>query len=429
MKLRSMLLPLLIVMAAVQGCHSGGSGSGSSSSTVRLVNATTNFASLDLISAGTKLASGVATGSASSFSSINSGSNVFALESGGSGTPSAQATLTFASGGNYTLVAYTSGQQLQVASFAESEPAPASGDGKIRISNLSQDAGSVDVYMAQGGGTLATASALTTFVTGTTTSYFEITKGTYHIWITGAGNIADVRLDLPSVVISDQQILTLMLTSTKGGTLVDGLFITQAGAVSAQKNTSARIRLAANIAANGNVAATANGVSLASTLRSPVVGPYTLVPAGALSMSVLVNGGTVNVGTLNAVAGADLTLLAVGTAASPQFFLLNDDNTRPLGGMAKLRLVNGVNGLGDNISLTADYNLIALAVTPGTASATANVNSGIISRLEANSVQANTSLYLATNVTLTSPGVYTLFMLGDNNPAPNTPVGILRRDR
>jgi hypothetical protein len=219
----------------------------------------------------------------------------------------------------------------------------------------------------------------------------------------------------------------LILTSTTGGVLVDGWLVTQKGAVTAKRNVSARVRVAANIAANGSITASANGVSLGSTLRSPVVGSYTLVPAGTLSLSVSVNGNTVNVGSLdlNATAGADLTLLAVGGSASPQFLLLSDDNRVPLSGKAKLRLVNGVNGLDDNVSLTADYDLVALNVIPGAASTAGSVNSGTISRLEVDSSQANTSLYLATGVSVQSQGVYSLFMLGDN-PAP---VGILRRDR
>jgi hypothetical protein len=237
-----------------------------------------------------------------------------------------------------------------------------------------------------------------------------------------------LRLDLPSVVISDQQILSLILTGTTGGTLVNGVLVSQGGAVSAQNNSSARVRLVANINANGTVTATANGVSIASNLRSPVVGSYTLVPAGPLSMSVAVNGNvvsTVNLGGLPAAAGADVTLLAFGDAASPQFFLLNDDNRSPVSGMTKLRLVNGIAGLGDSISLAADYSPLANNVAPGTASAPASVNSGTIFRLEVSSSQANTSLYLTTDVSLQSPGVYSLFMLG-NNVAP---VGVLKRDR
>ena len=419
-------LSLLLALTMLQGCGGGSTSSSSvTTSTVRLVNATSASATLDLTLSGAMLASGVATGSASGYATISSGISTFMLDRGGSGTPSAQTTLSLSSGVDYSLVAYTRGQQLQVTAFTDDEPAPASGNGKIRVANLSLDAGSVDVYVTAAGGNLSNASALTTNLAGAT-GYFVIAKGTYHIWVTGAGNIADLRLDIPSVVISDQQVLTLILTSTTGGALVDGWLVTQQGAVSAQQNASARVRIAANIAANGSIAAAANGVPLSSsTLISPVVGSYALVPAGTLAMSVAVNGNTVNVGNLNAAAGADLTLLAVGNGASPQFLLLSDDNTLPLSGMAKLRLVNGVNGLADNISLSADYNLIAQNVAPGTVSAAASVNGGTISLLQVNSSNANTSLYVATNVSLQSPGVYSVFILGNNT----APVGILRRDR
>jgi hypothetical protein len=416
------ILSLLLALAMLQGCSkSADSSSGSSQSTVRLVNATIDYASLDLIASSTTLASGVATGSASSYATIDSGAITFSVERGGSGTPSAQTTLTLSKDVDYTLLAYTSGQKLQVMSLTDNEDAPASGNGKIRVSNLSSDGGSMDVYMIGDGGTLSAASTLANSVGGTT-GYFEVNKGTYHVWVTTAGDKTDVRLDLPSIAISDQQVLTLVLTSAVGGVLVDGFLVTQKGEVSARKNGSARVRLAANITANGSIDATANGVSLGSASRS--VGSYTLVPAGTLSVSVVVNGNTVNAGNLNAEGGADLTLLAVGDGASPRFFLLNDDNRRPVSGV-KLRLVNGINGLGDNISLTADYNLIAHDVAPGTASAAAGVSSGTISLMEVNSSQANTSLYRATDVSLQSLGVYSLFMLG-NNAAPT---GILRRDR
>ena len=235
----------------LQGCGSKGSSSSSSptNGSVRLVNATTAFASLDMTTSGATLASAVATGSASSYAAIAPGTYPFTLELSGSGTPSAQTVILISSGVTYALVAHTGGGQLQLTALTENEVAPASGDGKIRVSNLAlQDTGSVDVYVVAAGGNLAGASTLVTNL-GVTTGYFEITKGTYHIWVTGVGNKTDLRLDLPSVVISDQQVLTLILTSTAGGVLVDGWLVTQQAAVSAQTNASARVRVAANIAA------------------------------------------------------------------------------------------------------------------------------------------------------------------------------------
>jgi hypothetical protein len=384
-----------------------------------------------MIASGVTLASAVATGSASSYATIASGIFPITLDLTGSGTPSAQTSILISSAVTYTVVAFTAGQQLRLTAVTDNEPAPVSGDGKIRVLNLAQiDSGNVDVYVVPAGGNLAGASTLVGNFGGTS-GYFEISKGTYHIAVTGVGNKTDLRLDLPSVVIGDQQVLTLILTSTSGGVLVDGWLVAQqtapAGAVSAQKNASARVRVAANIAAAGaagTVVATANGVSLdASTLVSPALDTYALVPAGALTTSVVVNGAPFPVPNLNAAAGADLTLLVVGTAAAPQFFLLSDDNRLPLNGTAKLRLVNGLIGSAGNNSLTADANLVAQNVAFGTASTAATiVTTGNISQLQLNS-PANVPV---TGLTLQSQGVYSVFMLND---IAGTPIAIVRADR
>jgi len=428
MKTIGVVLSLLLASALLQGCSKSGGSSGSvSAGSVRLVNATTSIASLDMTAPGaTVLATAVATGSAGSYAALGPGTFPLSLNISGSGTPLAQQSVLISSGVTYALVAHISAGQLQVTALTENELAPASGDGKIRLSNLAvQDTGGVDVYLTASGGTLSNASPLVTNL-GTASGYFEVPKGTYQIWVTGAGNKADVRLSLPSVVISDQQVLTLVLTATTGGVLVDGWLVTQAGTVSVQTNTSARIRVAANVAAFGTVVATANGVTLdPSTLVSPAVDSYALVPAGALSMSVLVNGATFSVPNLNAAAGADLTLLANGTAAAPKFFLLSDDNRLPLGGKAKLRLVNGANGLPSpgNSALAADANLVAQNVVPGTASSAATVAAtGNVSQLQV-SAQGNTAQSFP--LTLQSQGVYSVFLLGDNGAL----AGIVRADR
>jgi hypothetical protein len=423
-------LSLLLSLALLQGC--GGKGSSGSSSvtngSARLVNAALAYPSLDMTVPGTTLASAVASGSASTAVAITPATYAVSLVATGSGNPLLQQSLTIYSGVPYALVAHTEGGQLKLTALTENEVAPTAGDGKIRLSNLAlQDTGGVDVYMAGTGGTLASASAMVTNL-GVASGYFEIPQGTYQIWVTGVGNKADVRLYLSSVVISNQQIATLALTATGGGVLVDGWLVTQGAAVSAQTNTSARIRVAANIAAMGTVVATVNGVALdASTLVSPALDSYALVPSGALTTSVVVGGTAVNVPNLTAAAGADYTLLAAGTVAAPTFFLLGDDNTLPLGGRAKLRLVNGVNGFAGKLLLTADANLVAQNVAFGAAStATSLATTGNVSTLQVTPpfVPALT----LPGLTLQSQGVYSVFVVGGTT-APDVPTAIVRADR
>ena len=175
-----------------------------------------------------------------------------------------------------------------------------------------------------------------------------------------------------------------------------------------------------------NAAATANGVVLSAGLKSPAVGSYTLVPAGALALTVSLDGNPLSTGVTTLTAGSDNTLLVTGSGAAGTAVLLTDDNRPALtAANTKLRLVHGVGGLASPITLTADYSAVATDIATNTASSPASIAASTTMRLEATTPTVSGSLYLATDVTLQSGKVYTLFMLGD----AAAPVGVLRRDR
>ena len=424
-------LSLLLSLVLLQGCGKSSSNNNTpTNGSVRLVNATLAYPSLDMTVPGSTLASAVTTGSASTAVAIAPGTYSVSLAATGTGNPLSQQSLLVYSGVPYALVAHTEGGQLKLTALTEDQAAPAAGDGSIRISNLAlQDAGGVDVYMAASGGTLANASAMVTNL-GIASGYYEIPQGTYQVWVTGVGNKADVRLYLPAVVVSNQQVLTLVLTATTGGVLVDGWLVTQGAAVSAQTNTSARIRVASNVAGLTSVLATANGVQLDGTTQiSPQLDSYAVIPSGPVTMSVVVGGATFTPTVPAATAGADYTLLVAGTAAAPTFNLIADNNALPVGGMAKLRLVNGFNGAG-NFSLTADANLVAQNVAFGTASTPATLAStGNASTLQVTPPFTPALTWLpSSSITLQSQGVYSVFVLGGTT-APDVPTAILRADR
>lgn len=427
-------LPMLLTLTMLQGCgHSGSNGI--SQNTVRLVNGASN--SLDMVIDGTTLASGVAYGTASGNVTLNSGSYLIELDDTGTGIPSAQIHFSFSAAAPYTLLAYASSQNPQVAQFVDNELAPAAGDGKIRIADLSTNAGNLDVYVSTDNNpaddvyapgvvspALLAANYLVQISSGIG-SYFEVLASTYHIWVTGAGDKTDLRLDIPSIAIADQQISTLALTSTAGGALVDGLLVDQQGAVAGRQNAHARIRIAANTTTD-LTSATAANLSLLGGV-SPFngdVGSYVLVPAG--STPIALNSGT-GIGScaspVTTLRGEDLTLLVTAATCT----VLSDDNTRPIGGLAKLRLVNGVNG-GSNISLEDNSVLIASNVALGEASLpTTNGNQGIVSTASLSNltVSPTTPPFSAPNVPLLSEGVYSLFMLGSSGAS----TGVLIHDR
>jgi hypothetical protein len=429
----STFLSLLLSLTLLQGCG-GGSSTSSTYYTFRLVNGTSN--TLDMVTGGTMLASAVAYGTASSNVTLSSGTYIIALEDTGTGIPSAEINASFSTATPYTLFAYTSAQSLHIAQFIENESAPASGDGKIRIADLSPDAGNVDVYISTdndpthdvytpnvASAALSAATRLVQNLSGTS-HYFEIPKNTYHIWVTGAGNITDLRLDIPSIGISDQQILTLVLTGTSGGVLVDGMFVTQQSAVVAQQNTNARIRIAANTT-SAVTSATAGGVDLLGGVSSfnLAIGSYVIVPSGSTTIALIGGNSSATCPSPTTTHGEDLTLLLTAATCT----VLVDYNTRPASGYAKLKLVNGING-GSDITLIDNSLLIASNVALGTASdPTANNGQGILSYsiLHNLAITTTTPPYSATNVSLLSQGIYSLFMLGSSTAA----TGILSHDR
>jgi hypothetical protein len=105
--------------------------------------------------------------------------------------------------------------------------------------------------------------------------------------------------------------------------------------------------------------------------------------------------------------------------------VLQDNNTPATAGNAKLRLVHGVNGLGGNATLTADYGLVASDIPFGQASVSTSLVVGNPVRLEVTSPAAAARLFLADEANLQATKVYTVFMLGD----AAAPVGTLVRDR
>jgi hypothetical protein len=413
------ILPLL------HGC--GGSGDDSGTGYVRLVNATDAYASLDLYASDTLLNSGVATRNAGSYASLGGATYSMLLKSNGSSTTASSSSRTVGSGGYYTLVAYSTAESLRSAYLSDTEDAPGSGTAKLRVFNTSTEAGSVDVYVTATDADLSSASAsFASLGTERITSYTALGKSSYRIRVTAAGDKSDLRLDLPSIALADQQIATLVLTTTPGGVLLHGLVINQQGSTSAQRNTSARLRLVASAANNGTVAATANGTTLTSGLKSPAVGNYTLVTAGDLTLAVTADGNSVAATGHTLEAGSDTTLLVTGDPSAAKVTLLDDDNRPALSSAnTKLRLVHGVSGLTSPITLTADYSAVANDVALNSASAPASTAASTTFRLEATSPAVAGSLYLATDVTLQAGRVYTVFMLGD----ATTPVGVLRRDR
>lgn len=426
------LLIAALVLPLLQAC---GGNSEEDQGSVRLVNATTDFALLDAYRDDSGLVNSVAAGSASGYANLDEDDYTFKISQTGSGVTAASLGGSVSAGSHYALLAYASGSALQVSYLTEDEDAPSSGQAKLRFMNTAGvEAGAVDVYVGQvacnalGTTAIAAASGLSTSTSATSpTAYTAFGAGTYHVCVTSSGIKSDVRLDIPALTLGNQQIATLVLTRSSGGVLVNGLLVNQQGAVTPSANLSTRVRVVANTSVTTDMINVAvNGTTVGSNYSPGTVGSYRLVTAG--SLAVTVNGAAVNVGTATAPSGGDLTLLVTGDVASPTLSVITDDNTPSTGASepVKLRLVNGVNGLSGSVTLTLDNDVIGDDIAFGTASPPATVAASDKLATIAASNGSNL-LWQAIDQTLGTGKVYTVFLLGNTTTVGT--VSKLRADR
>ena len=424
-KRRTLLaLPGAVVVASgLQACGGGGS---SKSGNVRLVNATSTD-SVDLRVASANIITGVAKGAVSGYVSVGEGTTAFQIGQTGVVTTLLTQSNAVSNGVSFTMVAYNTNSTLNAAYFADNEAAPTSGTAKFRLFNSALEAGALDVYVIATAADPVGSTPINTNVAGQRVGgYSQVGAGTWRVVVTGNGDPTDVRLDIPSVTLADQQIATLVVTATDSGVLVNGLLLSQAGTVSAFAGSSVRLRVVANLTTNAPINVGVGGNTIFAATGSPSVTNYVTVPADLSTLTV--TNATLTGLALTPAAGTDLTLLVYGTSAAPIVKLLVDDNKLPTStSKAKIRLVNVMNGQSntDSISMEADFSLVASSVTLGSSSAPAQLTPTATMALKVSAPSVTTPLWSQADVGLVANHVYTAFLLGATGAAQ----GVLRQDR
>lgn len=425
---------IVATLAALALTACGGKGGSSSTASVRLVNATLTHSSIALLANGGSAITATPIDSVSAYAGVAAGSP--ALQVNDATTSGALTTLAPSVGGDghYVLIAYETGGAVRSAVIAEDNVAPVAGTASLRVFDAATDAGAIDVFITDPAIDIATLTTPSfTFASSTslqTSGFLSFAPGTYRIRITGAGNTSDLRLDIPSITLANQEVAFAVLTPTSGGTLVNGAVLAQQGAYAAGRNTSARVRLAAAVSGSAVVSAAAASAPIGTGVVAPSVTAYALVPAGT-AINITVNGASVAAPAAATTAGSDTTLLVYGSPGAATASLITDDNHLPAQTTnLKLRLVNGLTGAGATpLTLNAAFAVVASNVVPGSASPYGVVASSTALQLDVFSPSSATPIYTTTNppVTLSLPGnaVYTLFMLGD----AATPIHLLRKDR
>lgn len=421
----ALVFVLAVTAAGIAAC---GGGVDRSKAQVRLVNASIDHGALDLRDGqGTRVRTDVAFGSDAGYGEVDPSDADLDVTAAGSATALASTSPSLSEGDHYTVVAYASRGNLTTVVLNDEASDADSGEVSVRVLNASPDAGALDVYLTAADADLSTAEPLhADAAVGTATAFATADAATWRLRVTAAGDRNDLRLDLPAVTLSSRQVVTLVLTPTRGGLLVDALVLVQRGSVTLQSGTDARVRVVAGATDSGAVAATVGGVTLMNGTGSPAAGAYRLVPAGAAAATARIDAQALSVPDQTLAAGRDYTLLVYGSAAAGQAAWLVDDNRLPtVATRVKLRLVNGLADVEDGLALTLDFNPVADGVTPGTASTPAQLDAVDTGALSVTAPGRSVPIWSAVDQLLHADGVYTLFVVGSEA----SPTGILRKDR
>ena len=438
---RQALLAALASTVLLASCGGGG-GDGAGNTNLRAINLTTDLPSVDLFTGETRRFNALTIDNVATSLSLEANTYTFNVKKANDPQTLLSGSYTLAKDQNYTAVIWGRETALRVSTLPEDENVDSITDAnntKIRFFNATTDTGAVDVFITPASTDLGAAQPLQSSLTsGSLSGFRDAASGNFRLRVTGAGDPNDVRLDIASVTLPAKKYATLVLTAGAGGVLVNGTLIEQRGAAVTLKNTSSRVRMVASVANAGNISASLGNSTLVGALRSPGVGPYTLVPAGDQALTVRVNGTVISSATRSFAPGADYTLLAFGAENAGQLSVLTDDNRLPsVNTRAKVRLVNGLS-LAQPLTMQIDFltQTATSDIAAGSGSAYATTAAAGSNRLDITSPTAAEPLFTLTAASganlLHAHGVYTVFMLGGGPVTPTTPAGQagrLSRDR
>jgi hypothetical protein len=326
---------------------------------------------------------------------------------------------------NVTYVAYGAVGRFGVLEVGEDVEEPDdNGRTKLQAINVSE-AGALDIYLTEGDVPLEDASPLFANVTAAG-GMLTTDSGDYRLRVTGANDITDLRLDIPSVTLDSKKVATLILSETKSGMLVDALLLPQQGSLQQFVNTKARVRAAVGISSGTMASLRAGGTSIVNGQGRGVVSAYSQVEAGNVAFTLVIDGAQVPVDNQTLVAGGDYTVLIWNDTAGIHASLISDDNHVPTtANDTKVRLLNGLSSQGVPLTLYVNFFPYAEGTQLGTASTYAEVDSGTDYQVDVYNAVSATSL-LSREADLQASGVYTLLVFAK---ADGTVDSTLRKDR
>jgi hypothetical protein len=423
---------IVLVAGTVVSCGGGGGGGGEAR--IRLLNLSSGYTALDLLSNidadddddDEVHATGVAFDTVSQYYDLDADDYTLKLRrTGSSSTLRSFTDEALVEDSVFTYVAYGDVGAFGAFRIDDTIDPPDAGKGRINVINISS-AGSLDFYLtAPDVNLIDTTPTLYSVDNGLTMA--EVAPGNYRLRATAAGDTTDVRLDLMSFAVADRSVGTLILTTTASGMLVNATHLPQGGAPAKLANTKARVRGAVAVANGGNATIRVGNQTILTAAAAGVIGNrYFVVDAGTLPVALTVSGTPATVPDQVLRAGNDYTLMAWTSATGPQVSLIPDDNRRPANsGNSRIRLLNGMSTLATPLTLSLDFSPLVEGIELGAVSDEVDVAAGTDRQVDISNTTTAATVLTRTGLTITTNSVYTYFVTDSGA----TPIGVLRKDR
>lgn len=398
----------------------------SSKARLRLLNVSPDYPSVDLLLDDSTLLSGVLYESITDYQLIRSDKYEVDFKRTGISSTLYSFDATLRSDSYATYVAFGSTGAFGVIAIDEDRPDADKDETDVQVINTAVDAEPLDVYLTREDVSLDDATADFGGVgPGSSSGFKALDSGTYRMRVTLGGSKTDVRLDVGEVTLVSKGVLTVILTNTVGGTLVNAILLPQQEALTFLRNEQAQVRVAAGVAAGSTVTAKVAGIPLTVAAPANTLGNYRQLTSGAVTPDVQVDGVQVAAEEATLLAGGDYTLLVWVDQGQTRATFVTDNNRLPRPSFVKMRLINVMSGLGEPLTMAVDFYPVVEAVPLGQSAVNDEVDPLIDGQIDVIQATSGTGVHTRTSVELRPRSVYSMVMFGDLT----APVGVLRKDR
>ena len=215
--LNALKCTVLVGALALAACDDDDPVAPAGEANVRVVHASPDAPSVDVLVDDTPVLTNVPFRAASDYLAVPSGSRNMKVRVSGTTTVVIDAVATVTDGMAYTVLATGPAASIAPLVLEDNLADPAAGNMKLRLVHASPTAGNVDIYVTAPSADIAALQPTLTNVPFRGSSpYLEAPAGTYRVRITPVGT-KTVAIDVNNVTLTARQIRTAVAVDAVGG--------------------------------------------------------------------------------------------------------------------------------------------------------------------------------------------------------------------